>query len=253
MLEDKNNHELNRAPVLALLPQLAKVKLGVFEDNDYVDKHVTIPHGKTTDDILTKGGVIAAGEAGTAKGEDKGKGEGKVSPNTLRIEDWGKSSNQLVQALRSGAISELPHAQLMDLLHGRELFGWPEALRNWIGDEMMTMLRQDLPGRAFADLRGVAENEGAPGAMRDYAIQHISHLVNDGVAGAEAVAVLRAAQASGDPAVSGTALVSLHRISQQRPELFPRAEVRALAEAAARNGDERAKISAAAILREAER
>ncbi|MES2996828.1 MAG: hypothetical protein V4733_08465 [Verrucomicrobiota bacterium] len=198
------------------------------------------------DDILTRGGVLPAAPK-TASAGDKAQG-----PRSIKSEDWKGAANLLVNALRAGDRFEVNHDQLMDFLRGKDLLGWPESSRNWIGDEMMTMLRQDMPGRAYGDLKGVAEDAMAPAAMRDYAIQHISHLVNDGVAGAEAVEFIRQAYESGDVQVAGTALISLYRISQQKPALLDVKAVLEMAEKSKESTDERLKITATAILHEVE-
>lgn len=206
-------------------------------------------NGKADDEILTAGGVLISPE-----NQNK---PGRLPPMpgknswSLQKQEGRSSADQLVQALRSGDGVALPFEDLIHLLHGRNSYGWEERNRNWIGDEMMTMLRQDMPERAFGELRAVVENDAAPAAMRDYAIQHISHLVNDGMNGADAVAVIRRAYESGDPEVAGTALISLYRISQQQPALMSFSEVRQLAEKAAESAmDDRTKMTAEAILKE---
>ncbi len=195
------------------------------------------------DDILIRGGVLPAA-AKTASAGDKATG-----PRSIKSEDWKGAANLLVNALRGGDRFEVNRDQLMDFLRGKDLLGWPESARNWIGDELMTALRQDMPKSAFEDLKSIAADSTAPAALRDYSIQHISHLVTSGVIGPEGVDYIWQTLEENDPQTLGTALISLHRLSEQVPELASAKQVQAAAERLKESPDERTRITAASILK----
>jgi len=169
--------------------------------------------------------------------------------HSLQAADWKNQANQLVNALRAGKRVDLDHALVMDFLQGKDLFGWPESSRNWIGDELMIVLVKDLPERAFADLRIIQENPAAPAAMRDYSVQHIGDLVANGTIDQVGVDYIWQTLAQNDPATASTALVILHRLSEQRPALVPAARVAEAARKLLASTDERSQITAKSILR----
>lgn len=87
--------------------------------------------------------------------------------------------------------------------------------------------------------------------MRDYSIQHISHLVADGQVGKEGVAVIQSALESDNPMFSSTALIALHRLSETRPDLIQADTVQGYARQSEDSSDERLQATAIAILKEA--
>jgi hypothetical protein len=95
------------------------------------------------DAILAAGGVIEA--------KPKNPADEAVSRGTrlksILAKDWESKANLLVNELRAGKGFEVGLDQVEAFLRGKDLYGWPEGQRNWIGDEMMTMLRQEI-GRA---------------------------------------------------------------------------------------------------------
>jgi hypothetical protein len=200
---------------------------------------------RTDDDILAMGKVVPVAAKSVAGTENQARG-----PRSIKSADWKGAANLLVNALRTGDHFEVNHDQLMDFLRGRDLLGWPEGYRNWIGDELMTALRQDMPGSAFADLKSIEANNMAPAAMRDYCVQHISHLVTGGVIGKEGADFIWQTLEKNDPQTLSTALVSLHRLSEQKPNLVTAKEVQAAAERLKENPDERTRITAESILKQ---
>ncbi len=197
----------------------------------------------TDDDILIRGGVLSSASKPSAVG-DRGKG-----PRSIKSEDWKGAANLLVNALRSGDRFEVNRDQLMEFLRGKDLLGWPESYRNWIGDELMTALRQDMPETAFADLKTIAVDSNAPAAMRDYSVQHISHLMTSGVIGKDGADYIWQTLEKNDPQTLSTALISLHRLSEQVPDLVSAKDVQAAAERLKESQDERTRITAGSILK----
>ena len=137
----------------------------------------------------------------------------------------------------------------MDFLRGKDLLGWPESNRNWIGDELMTALRQDMPDKAFESLKSIEADSTAPAAMRDYSVQHISHLVTSGVIDKEGADYIWRTLEKNDPQTLSTALISLHRLSEQVPDLVSAQDVQAAAERLKESPDERTRITAESILK----
>lgn len=130
-----------------------------------------------------------------------------------------------------------------------DLLGWPESYRNWIGDELMTALRQDMPDIVFESLKSIEADTTAPAAMRDYSVQHISHLVTSGVIGKEGAESIWRILEMNDPQTLSTALISPHRLSEQVPDLVSAKKVQAAAERLKASPDERTRITAGSILK----
>ncbi len=170
-------------------------------------------------------------------------------PHSIHATDWNNKANQLVSALRVGKGAEIDHALMMDFLQGKDLQGWSPDYRNWIGDELMIVLVKDLPERAFGDLKTIQENPAAPAAMRDYSVQHIGDLVANGTIDQAGVDYIWQTLAQNDPATASTALVILHRLSEQKPALVPAARVAEAAQKLLASTDERSQITAKSILR----
>jgi len=143
---------------------------------------------------------------------------------------------------------EIDHAQMMDFLQGQNTHGWPESYRNWIGDELMIVLCRDLPERAFADLRTIQENPAAPAAMRDYSVQHIADLVATQAIDPSAAAYVWQVLAQNDPATLSTALISLHNLSADQPDLVSASRVAEAAQKLVTHADLRTQITAKSIL-----
>lgn len=174
----------------------------------------------------------------------------KTRLKSIVAKDWSESANLLVNELRAGRGFEVPLENVEAFLKGKELFGWSEGQRNWIGDEMMTMLRQELPQKAYELFSNIQADDNAPDALRDYSIQHISHLIADGQVGQEGADLIRAAYESGNSVLASTALISLHRLSEKAPELVKADDVKRYAQDSVNSTDERLKATSQAILKE---
>lgn len=223
---------------LPVLP-VHEMSLGKSVDQSVVTSAVL----RTDDDILAIGVVPVAANT-VIKTRDS-----PVGPRSIKSEDWKGAANLLVNALRSGDHFEVNHDELMDFLCGKDLLGWPESNRNWIGDELMTALRQDMPDRAFESLKCIEADSTAPAAMRDYSVQHISHLVTGGVIGKEGAEYIWRTLEKNDPQTLSTALISLHRLSEQVPDLVSAQDVQDAAEGLKDSPDERTRISSESILK----
>ena len=199
------------------------------------------------DAILAAGGVI---EATPKLPVDDAVSRGARLKSIL-AKDWESKANLLVNELRAGKGFEVGLDQVEAFLRGKDLYGWPEGQRNWIGDEMMTMLRQEMPAKAYEIFRDIQADASAPDAMRDYSIQHISHLIADGQVGQEGVALIRAALESNNPVLASTALISLHRLSEKTPQWITPDTVTQQAKTYQNSTDERLKATAQAILKDA--
>ncbi len=198
------------------------------------------------DAILAAGGVI---EATPKLPADEAFTRG-ARLKSIQAKDWENKSNLLVNELRAGKGFEVGLDQVEAFLRGKDLYGWPEGQRNWIGDEMMTMLREEVPAKAYEIFYSIQADASAPDAMRDYSIQHISHLIADGQVGQEGVDVIRAAYESGNPVLAGTALISLHRLNEKTPDFIKAEDVQRYAQQSQSSTDERLKATAQAILKE---
>jgi hypothetical protein len=198
------------------------------------------------DEILAAGGVIEA-KPKLAAEEAVSRG---ARLKSILAKDWDGQGNLLVNELRAGKGFEVGLDQVETFLRGKDLYGWPEGQRNWIGDEMMTMLRQEVPAKAYEIFRDIQSNANAPEAMRDYSIQHISHLIADGQVGQEGADLIRAAYESGNNVLASTALISLHRLSEKTSEFVKAEDVKRYAQDSVNSTDERLKATAQAILKD---
>jgi hypothetical protein len=178
--------------------------------------------------ISSDDAILAAGGLGEVKAKEPSVSEElrKARLKSILAKDWQGQGNLLVNELRAGKGFEVEFSTVEAFLRGKDLFSWPEEQRNWIGDEMMTLLRPEMPVKAYELFRDIQADANAPDAMRDYSIQHISHLVADGKAGKEGVALLRTALESRNPVLEATALISLHRLSETSPDLISAEDVR---------------------------
>jgi len=201
------------------------------------------PISHTDQEILAQGGILPA----TASILPAGKKDNVV--NSLKSADWKGSANLLVNAIRKRDGFKMNHDEVTAFLHGKDLQGWPESYRNWIGDELMTALQQDMPKSAFEDLTAVEGDSAAPAAMRDYSIQHIAQLVSSGTIGREGVEFIWGTLAKNDAQTLSTALISLHRLSEQVPAQVTAAQVRTAGERLREDPDERTRITAQSILK----
>lgn len=202
--------------------------------------------------IVEEEAILAAGAVIEAKPKlaaDEAVSRGARLKSIL-AKDWDGQGNLLVNELRAGRGFEVGLDQVEAFLRGKDLYGWPEGQRNWIGDEMMTMLRQEVPAKAYEIFRDIQSDANAPEAMRDYSIQHISHLIADGHVGQEGVALIREALESNNPVLASTALISLHRLSEKSPDFIKVEDVKAYAETHKASQDERLKATAVAILKD---
>ncbi len=198
------------------------------------------------DAILAAGGLEVKQAAPQAAGVLDSR---KARLKSIMAKDWEGQGHLLVNELRAARGFEVPLQTVEDFLRGKDLFGWPEGQRNWIGDEMMTMLRQEVPHKAYELFRDIQADVNAPDAMRDYSIQHISHLIADGHVGQEGVHLIRMAYESGNPVLASTALISLHRLSEKTPDSIPAKTVRQYAEKSANSQDARLSATARSILK----
>lgn len=195
------------------------------------------------DDILAMGGVLPVPTKSATE-------DSKINQlKSIKSEDWKGEANLLVNALRAGEGFEVNHDELLAFISGKDLLGWPVGQRNWIGDELMTALRQDMPQSAFGDLKSIAENPAAPAAMRDYSVQHITHLMTSGVIGKEGADFIWQTVEKNEPQTLSTALISLQRLSEQVPDLVSTKQVQAAAESLKESPDERTRITAESILK----
>ena len=216
---------------------------------DVIETETKLKRALSGDDvILITGGVLRD----TASAHDSN----EVISRETRLEsitakDWQGQANLLINEIRAARGFQVPLDQIEALLSGKELYGWPEGQRNWIGDEMMTMLRQEVPKEAYRIFQQVLADTSAPSAMRDYSIQHISHMVTANQLGAEGVAVIRAALDSGDPIYASTSLISLHRLSEETPQWVSSTEVQAAAKRHQGSTDQRLQATSVAILKDA--
>lgn len=204
--------------------------------------------------ISSDDAILAAGGLGEVKAKAPEVSEElrKKRLKSIVAKDWGESANLLVNELRAGRGFEVPLENVEAFLRGKDLFGWPEGQRNWIGDEMMTMLRQEVPQKAYELFSNIQADGTAPEAMRDYSIQQISHLIADGQVGQEGADLIRAAYESGNNVLASTALISLHRLSEKTSEFVKAEDVKRYAQDSVNSTDERLKATAQAILKEGE-
>jgi len=198
------------------------------------------------DAILAAGGVLARRPKMSAPAPLSR----SVRLNSISAKDWDGKVNLFVVELRAGKGFEVRLDQVEIFLSGKDLYGWEEGHRNWIGDEMMTMLRQEMPAKAYEIFREIQADATAPDAMRDYSIQHISHLIADSHVGQEGAELIRAAYESGNTVLASTALISLHRLSEKTPEFVKAEDVKRYAQDSVNSSDERLKATAQAILNE---
>jgi hypothetical protein len=241
-VDGEDSQATTRSLELPELP-LDEKNLGKFAENSTLG---TLSTRKllTDDEILVMGGVLPVpGKTSSMTGVQTGK------TRSIKAEEWNGAPNLLVNALRSGDRFEINHNELMDFLRGKDLLGWPEGYRNWIGDELMTALRQDMPQTAFEDLKSIVDNPAAPAAMRDYSVQHISHLMTSGVIGKEGADYIWETLGKNDAQTLSTALISLHRLSEQVPGLVSAKEVMVAAERLKENPDGRTRLTAESILK----
>lgn len=171
---------------------------------------------------------------------------------SLKSGDWNGNANLLIKNIRNRGF-QFAHSEVMDFLQGKDLLGWSEDFRNWIGDELMTMLEEDESINVFADLKGILENLAAPSAMRDYSVQHISHLVKAGVIGQEGTDYIWQVFKQMDPVTASTALISLHRMSEQVPKLVSAEKVKQTAEKYLTSTDVRLSMTAKAIIKDSQK
>lgn len=202
--------------------------------------------------ISSDDAILAAGGLGEVKAKAPEVSEElrKKRLKSIVAKDWGESANLLVNELRAGRGFEVPLENVEAFLRGKDLFGWPEGRRNWIGDEMMTMLRQEVPQKAYELFSTIQADGTAPEAMRDYSIQHISHLIADGQVGQEGADLIRAAYESGNTVLASTSLISLYRLSEKSPEFVKADDVKRYAQDSVNSTDERLKATAQAILKD---
>lgn len=202
--------------------------------------------------ILTKAGLIAP-PTKLAKEKPKQRVADAAPLVSLKSTDWKGNSDALVNALRARGGLSIDHIAIMNLLLGKELFGWQEIDRDWIGDELMTFLRHDEPERAFATLKSIQESPSAPPAMRDYSIQHISRLVIDKIIAREGSEYIWQTFRKNDAITTSTALISLHRVSEQTPNLVSPDAVIHEAMQLLSSGDERLQVTAQAIVKDTQK
>lgn len=249
--------------------------LKLDEDEAILDRVPLPPHRFLSDhDVLIAGGVVAPSNATLptlgviSKPVDRGQSDEGTpgSPSDRNPRDSEKEANPasgnhsisakdyrrpntLVNAMRGDPEFKIDHEQAMDFLQGKETLGWPEETRNWIGDEVMILLCKGEPQRALSEMKTVQENPDAPLVMRDYSVQHIAAMVGEEAIGGEGADYIWQVLKANDPATLSTALVSLQRLSEDRPDLVTQDQVIQAARTLLSHPDLRTQITAKSILK----
>ena len=224
----------------------------ILSDAEMLVKGGVLPADKVSVSALpavSPAGPAAPGTIPPGGGKTDARAMAERRRHSIGSADWGGKVHQLIHAMRSGGDIEFDYGQVMDFLQGKDALGWRESHRNWIGDELMTIFAKDFPEQAFEQFKAVQENRSAPAAMRDYSVQHISDMVATNTLGRAGVDYIWEALAQGDPVTLSTALTSLHRLSEDRPELVATARVTEVAQRLAEHPDVRTQITAKAILK----
>jgi hypothetical protein len=234
----KDDHQEGVADKSLSLPVGAVVK-------DSPEKELSPARSIVTEDAILAAGSIQLASTSVLPSADKASRE--KSLESIIAKDWQGQPNLLVNEIRAARGFQIPLMEVEDFLAGRDMLGWNEGQRNWIGDELMIMLRQEVPQEAYRIFQSVLADPSAPDAMRDYSVQHISHLVAAGQVGKEGVTVIRNALESGDPIYASTALVSLHRLSTTQPQFISPEQVIKVAKQLENSPDQRTQLTAKAI------
>jgi len=193
--------------------------------------------------ILTPEEVLAlAGEPTGREGEDNRLRESLVK------EDWEGHSHLLVQALETGKGIALEHEQVMHFLNG-DKGEWSDNSYRWIADELMTILREDLPETTLQDLSSLVTNSSLDDGIRGYALQHVGHLADQGVNVPESLDLMWQSARGGDSDLQSTALLGLYQFAKRHPEQLPIQDVIDYAETMIESGDRNTVTTAEAILK----
>jgi hypothetical protein len=238
--------------------------IGSAGEGDRLGQALSLPDGAVVEDgpereqqsireLLCDDSILAMGSVrentlSVSNSEEKASRQKRLE--SINSKDWQGQPNLLVNEIRAARGFQIPLTVVEDFLAGRDMRGWNDGQRNWIGDELMIMLRQEVPQEAYRIFQSLLADPSAPDAMRDYSVQHISHLIAARQVGKEGVAVIRAALDSGDPIYASTALVSLHRLSTTQPQWISPEQVAELASQHQHRTDLRMQRSAKAIRQE---
>lgn len=241
-------------------------------DNDEatLDRVPLPPHRFLSDhDVLVAGGVVSPANTRATSAKPVPPQSNKSTPrppapqpepppqrestpasgtNSISAQDY-RGPNALVNAMRGDPQFKIDHDLAMAFLQGKETLGWLEANRNWLGDEIMILLCKGDPQQAFSDMKTVQENPDAPVVMRDYSVQHIAAIVGEQAIGREGADYIWQVLKANDPATLSTALVSLQRLSEDRPDLVTQAQVAQAAQSLLSHADLRTQITAKSILK----
>lgn len=193
--------------------------------------------------ILTPQEVLArAGEPSGREGVD----------HTIRMsldkEEWNGKAHLLVEELNLGRGIKLTHEQVMEFLSGDQQ-GWGSNYYRWIVDELMTTLRAEMPETALDDLSSLIANTGLDDAIRGYSLQHVGHLMDQGIQVEQGLDLMWESARGNDPDLKSTALIGLYQYSQLHPEQLNINEVLELAEQSLESENINAATTARSILK----
>jgi len=193
--------------------------------------------------ILTPEEVLA--RAGEPSGRE---GENTTIRKSLDMEEWDGKAHLLVEELNLGRGVELTHEQVIEFLNGDQQ-GWDSNYYRWIADELMTALREDMPDTTLDDLSSLVGNTGLDDAIRGYSLQHVGHLMDQGIEVEQGLSLMWESARGSDPDLKSTALVGLYQYAQLHPEQLDLAEVIELAEQSVESQNTNTATTAKAILK----
>ncbi len=192
--------------------------------------------------------ILSPAEVLRRAGEPNGReGESREIKRSLDSEEWDGQAYLLVEELELGRGIELTHAQVMEFLSGEQA-GWSDNYYRWISDELMTVLREDLPETAYEDLMSLVTNTELNEAIRGYALQHVGHLADQGVNTEEAVESLWRLAQGEDYELKSTALVGLYQYAKLHPEVQAVEPVIELAGQLVESEDKNTRVTAEGIV-----
>ena len=192
--------------------------------------------------------ILSPAEVLRRAGEPNGReGESREIKRSLDSEEWDGQAYLLVEELELGRGIELTHAQVMEFLSGEQA-GWSDNYYRWISDELMTVLREDLPETAYQDLMSLVTNTELNEAIRGYALQHVGHLADQGVNTEEAVESLWRLARGEDYDLKSTALVGLYQYAKLHPEVQAVEPVIELAGQLVESEDKNTRVTAEGIV-----
>lgn len=225
-----------------VITQKASPRFAVNHLPDRIAKLVTVEEEKQDRVILTPEEVLRrAGEPSGREGEDL------TIRETLEKEDWDGQAYLLVQALEQKKGLVLSHEQVMDFLGGEQA-GWDSNYYRWIADELMTTLREDRAESTFEDLNSLASNPSLDSGIRDYAVQHLGHLIDQGVNVPQGIETIWDYARNGNEDIQSTALLGLYQYAQAHPDQQPVDAVIELAVSLVDSADSKTQATANGII-----